>query len=543
MRNPKILLVGVKLNHRSFNGANKALPVLASALHNANFSNVVQMDLERKDISINDVCKEATDSELIVFAGCLTPQFPEIDFDTKTVFEYLKKIGKSIPIIVGGYATKNIEDVARETPWVNAWFNGEGEEAIVKIVETISKGTFKQEMPKIQGICFIDETGKFHYSLSPRVKNFDSINQNFELVHVPQVYDMDIFKINGKQLKTAQIFTQRGCPWNCGYCNKSTEGTSITRLSPESFRKQLKQLYAQGFRAVYLDVDTFTYNKEAAKTEARILQEEGFIWGTNTRIDAIDLESMKYFVTNDCVYMFFGVEHTLPEVTLAIGKFNGAIENQIRKAWQYPEKVKEVFKNMRLAGLPSSYFIILGLPKAIIKNGKISGFEPTTFEDDIQTIKFGLEECEPNYLNFNMLRFMPGSLAADVVDKNGEFSFACVRPSGKNQITAGWFLPRVAKKLGYKVPINHGVYRLCESVGMNQPTTIAVNKERVYNTIKFTMELINKRLNEGKNQTALFIDKEIIDKGLVKRDNKGRYEIASLNEFDSITDEIKELAH
>src|SRR3989338_6347519 len=115
--------------------------------------------------------------------------------------------------------------------------------------------------------------------------------------------------------------------------------------------------------------------------------------------------------------MFFGVEHIMPEVLLAIGKFNGSLQSQQRQANEYADRVKAVFGNMHSVGLPSSYFVILGLPKArLSKDGNVLiGFEPATFEEDRKVIEFGLNECNPDYLNFNMLRFMPGSLAADAV--------------------------------------------------------------------------------------------------------------------------------
>ena len=535
MTNLKILFVGERLKYRSFNGANKALPVLASALHNAGYTNVLQLDMERPDLNIEDVLREANNADFVAFAGAMTQQLPEIDVSTRRIYEHLKNIRKDVPIIVGGYASKSIEDVARETPWVTAYFNGEGEEAIVKIADSLAKGIFKRDMPKLEGMCYLDDSGKFYHSSAPRVKNptFSNIDQNIGFNYVQEVHDIDIFTAaDGRQLKTVHIYTQRGCPWVCGYCNKSTEENTVTRLSEESLRKQLRDLKSKGFEAVYLDVDTFTVNEKAARLEARILKEEGFVWGSNTRIDRINLDLMRHFVDNRCVYMYFGVEHTMPEVAVAIGKFNGSLENQIRQARQYPERVKEVFKSMREVGLPSSYFTILGLPKAKLKDGKIIGYEPTTFEDDIASIKFGLEVCEPDFLNFNMLRFMPGSLAADMPSHP---AYSCVRPSGDKPITAGYFLPRVAEKLNYKVPENHKVYRLCESVGMNQPTTTAMDPERVYATISYATDLINERIDSGKKATRIFVDDKGIRKaGLVRRDAQGKYSIAPLKEFEGL---------
>ncbi|KAB8334102.1 B12-binding domain-containing radical SAM protein [Scytonema tolypothrichoides VB-61278] len=544
----KIILVGEVLKYRSFNGANKALPVLASSLYNAGFTKVVQLDLERPDISMKDVLHAVTDAHLIIFAGCMTPQWQEIDKHTKQIFDYLQGLDKkNVPILVGGYATKGVEDIAQITPWITAFCDGEGEESILEMARAVAGGTFYQQMFHLPGLCFLDKEGKFSYStpsdkdkgwfhrsIASRVSNFDEIDQNFALVHVPQIHNMDIFKSqDGKQLKTAQLFTQRGCPWGCGFCNKSTESNYVVRLGEESFRRQLRQLKQRGYEAVYLDVDTFTVHEKAAIREAEILTQEGFIWGSNTRIDKINYEQMCYLVEKNCVYMFFGVEHTLPEVSLAIHKFNGSFQSQIKQAEDYAVKVKKVFRNMDKAGLPSSYFIILGLPKAKLNESRtaIVSYEPTTFEDDMSAIRFGLEECDPDFLNFNMLRFMPGSIAADIL---AHPAYSCVRPSRNKPITAGYFLPRAVNHYGYPISPNHGVYRLCESIGRNQPTTIAMNPQRVYETMRCTMELINAKINAGGKPTKLFIDRDLLAFSLVKRDDKGRYAIAPLEDFAGI---------
>ncbi|WP_313950026.1 radical SAM protein [Nostoc sp. FACHB-190] len=531
----KIVLIGEFLKHRSFNGANKALPVLASSLFNAGFRQVLQLDLERLDLSIDDVLSDIRDADLIIFSGCLTTQWPEIDNHSSKIFAELQKYGReNVPVLVGGYATKSVEDIARITPWITAYCDGEGEESIIEIAYAVARGTFYQEMPKLPGLCFITQEGKFHRTIATRVNNFDDIDQNFGLVHVPQVHDMDIFKASdGRQLKTAQLFTQRGCPWGCGFCNKSSESNNVIRLGETSFKRQLQQLKQLGYEAVYLDVDTFTVHDYAARREAEILQEEGFVWGSNTRIDKINYEQMRYLVEHNCVYMFFGVEHTLPEVSLANHKFNGSVASQIKQAFDYPAKIVRVFQEMNQAGLPSSYFLILGLPKAKLNSHKteIIGYEPTTFEDDIEAIRFGIEKCNPDFLNFNVLRFMPGSMAADTV---GDCSYACVRPSGTKPITAGYFLPRAVNYYGYPQFQERGVYRLCESVSRYQPITTAVNPQRVYDTICYAMELINHKIDAGGKATKLFIDRDLIALGLVTQDEQGKYAIAPIEDFANI---------
>jgi anaerobic magnesium-protoporphyrin IX monomethyl ester cyclase len=529
----KVLLVGEVLAHRSFNGANKALPVLASSLHNAGFDSV-QLNLERPDVTIDDVLREARDASLVAFAGCMTPQWPELDVNCRKVADLLARNNSNTPLVVGGYATKAVTDIAERAPWITAFFDGEGEDAVVDVARWAERGGDRAELPDIAGMCHLRPDGTFHRSVAHRVRNINHIDQQFGFVHVPGVHDMDILvDKDGRQLRTAQLFTQRGCPWACSFCNKSMESNNVVRLSEESLRLQLADLRSHGFEAVYLDVDTFAVNRAAADMEMRVLREEGFHWGSNTRIDTADRDLLEAMVDHRCVYMFFGVEHTNPGVLLAVNKFNGPLRAQLRKIEAYHEQVVRVFRDMSEVGLPSSYFLILGLPKAVVSEDRtmVLRYEPTSFEDDLGAIEFGLDRCEPDYLNFNMLRFMPGSAAADVPNHP---AYSCVRPSRDKPITAGYFLPRVATGQNYHVPENHGVYRLCESVGRNQPTTTAVDAQRVYDSIRVTVEMINARIDAGRKPTKLFVDNEIKSAGLLTQDTAGHYRLAPLTAFEGL---------
>jgi hypothetical protein len=61
--------------------------------------------------------------------------------------------------------------------------------------------------------------------------------------------------------------------------------------------------------------------------------------------------------------------------------------------------------------------------------------------------------------------------------------------------------------------------------------SIAITPERAYETMGYAINLINQRIDQGKKATQLFVDHEVMKKGLVKRDTKGHYWIAPINDF------------
>jgi anaerobic magnesium-protoporphyrin IX monomethyl ester cyclase len=247
-----VILLGERLAYRSFNGANKALPVLASCLNHAGFRNVRQMDLELNErINIAAVTRAVLEADLLLVAGAMTPQWSDLDKTLTEIHGTLTSVGRVIPIIVGGYAAKNAKDVLEAQPAITALFDGEGEAGVVEVVEALASGTLSQRKKSIRGMCYIDESGRFHRSVAARVTMFDHVDQNFELIHDPSTHNMEIFARPNTLLKTAQVFTQRGCPWICGFCNKSMENGKVVRLSADALREQLRALHREGFTSVW----------------------------------------------------------------------------------------------------------------------------------------------------------------------------------------------------------------------------------------------------------------------------------------------------
>ena len=138
----------------------------------------------------------------------------------------------------------------RAQPAIAALFDGECEEGIVQIAAAIAGGDFQETKSSIRGLCFIDNGGTYRHSTAPRARDIGRVDQNYGLVHNPSCHNMDIFVDPNRPLKAAQFYTQRGCPWVCGFCNKSTEDGSVARLPDESLRAQLRRLREGGYTSV-----------------------------------------------------------------------------------------------------------------------------------------------------------------------------------------------------------------------------------------------------------------------------------------------------
>lgn len=234
--------------------------------------------------------------------------------------------------------------------------------------------------------------------------------------------------------------------------------------------------------------------------------------------------------------MFFGVEHTDPQATFAADKFaDGDLWRRAQKAIGYPKDVDNAFIWQNEAGVQSSLFLIMGLPKIDnaswakvlgreITQSKDLGYVQTSFEDDVTAIRGTMERCQPYHFNANILRLNPDTAMAY------QRRYACIRPSGENPLDAVYYVPRVANLLGITLQEFHPIYRFFEGVEDQQPYSTAMNPQRAYDTACVILQEANKF------GTEVYFDFELAKAGLVTGNpKKGEdYKIAPLKDFEGL---------
>ena len=213
MTHPRMLLVGVDLKNRSFNGGNQALPWLASALNNEGYR-AKQFDMENPNNTLDALLREGEQSDFIGFCGTFSVQLDQIDEYANALRQHLVRVGKrDTPIVVGGYGSSQVKRYAEHAPFIDAFFYGPGIEEIVNIARTIQNRK-PLSSSGIRGLSYFDrENNKFVQGAPaslPVPQNLANIDQLFDRDYIPSVHDIgDIFfDDDGKPLKTFQLITE-----------------------------------------------------------------------------------------------------------------------------------------------------------------------------------------------------------------------------------------------------------------------------------------------------------------------------------------------
>jgi len=143
------------------------------------------------------------------------------------------------PIVFGGVHVTAVPENILSNDFIDYAIVGEGEKAMLDLVEHIERGGSENELLNIPNLCFRHE-GNFHRNtLQPYIQDMDSL----------PFLDKDLFYDKVPMMSNNYMaIASRGCPYSCTYCSNdlfhdlySHEKKHIRKRSPENVIEELKQ--------------------------------------------------------------------------------------------------------------------------------------------------------------------------------------------------------------------------------------------------------------------------------------------------------------
>lgn len=198
--------------------------------------------------------------------------------------------------------------------------------------------------------------------------------------------------------RVLSVFTSRGCPARCTFCNSSSIfHRKIRRRSVANVISEIKSLIDKHkIDGIYFHDETFTMKSDWVKDICKELKPLGLSWGCQTRVALVNEELLKVMRSAGCLQIDFGVESLSERVLKLI------------KKGQKPGQIKNAIELTRRAGIKSFASIMIGLPDE-------------TEKDLIENVNF-LKMTKPDFTYFNLFTPFPGTEAAEVAIKNGKLS-------------------------------------------------------------------------------------------------------------------------
>jgi anaerobic magnesium-protoporphyrin IX monomethyl ester cyclase len=306
----------------------------------------------------------------------------------------IKQVLPSCKIVVGGWHPSYMPETMLKHSEIDYVIIGEGERAVVELVNSITKGADTSTIAKIAGVA-CRYNGKIVKNSSLPIDDLDDIP--FPARHL---LPMDLYLRKMEFLSANPVDTMnviRGCPYNCAFCDtKGLWGSKCRSFSPSRIVEEIDHLVNNyGTRGIYFIGDNFTINKKKTKEFCDLLKRSGLDveWICDTRVDLISRDLLREMRNAGCRTIWFGVESGSPHIL-----------KKLNKGVSIKQTVK-TFKLCREEEIQISCSMMLGIPGETV--------------DDLKATLNLAKKLNPDWIHFNIFVAYPGSSLYDEVLKNG----------------------------------------------------------------------------------------------------------------------------
>lgn len=282
-------------------------------------------------------------------------------------------------IIMGGPHVSVVGNrIFEQCPDIDYAIQGEGEMSLSLLLEVLE---FNKDISKVPGLI----TREFENPPAPFVDDLDTLP--FPARHLLPNEKYRYILSSGR---VTTMFTSRGCPYHCVFCDKAVFGSKWRGRSAMNVLAEI-ELVNKDFRIdsiIFYD-DLFTLKKERVKEICKGIIGRGLRieWKCEGRVNMVDEETLGWMKKAGCSMIAYGVES---------GNQKGL--DYLNKGIKV-EQIKRAFELTRKAGIKPMAYFVLGIPIE-------------TFEDELRTIEFA-KEIRPAYAQFSVLSPIPGTRLYD----------------------------------------------------------------------------------------------------------------------------------
>ncbi len=233
----------------------------------------------------------------------------------------VRAVRADVPIVWGGPHPTLLPEQTLAHPLVDMVVINEGEQTFTELIDALAAGRGPEG---VAGVGYTRDGQACLNERRPLIKDLDSLPlPAYELADLSRYSSL-----THRGLPSLDVFTSRGCPFNCGFC--STPFTSERRWrswSVEYVVEHVALLYEKyGIRTFYFADDNFMVDLDRVEAILDELQRRriSIFWGTQgVRVDAINRMSealLDKLERSGCLELSIGVESANPDVLEMIDK-------------------------------------------------------------------------------------------------------------------------------------------------------------------------------------------------------------------------------
>jgi len=290
----------------------------------------------------------------------------------------VKGINKNIQVVLGGPHVHLFPEETICLPNIDFLVLGEGEYVFKELVDHI-KDT--DSLEAIKGIVFKSEYKIVNTGLPEPIKHLDDLP--FPARHLVPYKKYRSLLTKGQIVTT--IFTSRGCPFKCSFCDRPHLGKKFRARSALNVVEELQQCKEMGISDFLFYDDTFTVNKQRVLDICNEINNRklDIKWDIRTRVDTIDEDMIIHLKKAGCQSIHYGIEAGTEKILKVLNK--GITLEQAQTAFDLTRKHK-----MNIL----AYFMI---------------GNPDESRKDIYTTYKIMKKLKPDFVHITILTPFPGT--------------------------------------------------------------------------------------------------------------------------------------
>ena len=298
--------------------------------------------------------------------------------DVIKVIEIAKKINPQIKIILGGPHAHIYFKETLDIPGVDFVVLGEGEKPLLELLNNIGN---PEELKKVKNLAF-------KYNDQIIITEYDEYNKSLDELPFPARHLIPYKKywsiLSGNKVITT-MFTSRGCPYQCTFCDRPNMGKLFRARSAENVVNEIEECLKMGIEEIFIYDDTFTVDKQRVINICNeiIKRNLKFSWDIRARVDTVNQEILEKLKQAGCTRIHYGVESGTEKILKVLNK--GINLNQIKEAFNLTKKI----------GISTLAYFIIGCPTE-------------TKEDILETIKFA-KKLNSDFVQVTLLTPFPAT--------------------------------------------------------------------------------------------------------------------------------------
>lgn len=290
----------------------------------------------------------------------------------------IKKINPKIKIILGGPHVIIYPEETISIPEVDFVILGEGEKPIKQLLENIND---TEKLRQIKGLAFKSQNTVINNGIADPIENLDTLP--FPARHLTPF--KKYFSVVSSNAPVTTMFTSRGCPYKCLFCDRPTFGKGFKPRSAKSVVDEMEKCERMEIKEIFIYDDTFAVDKQRVLDICSEIKKRNIniAWDIRTRVNTVDEEILKALKGAGCQRIHYGVEAGTTKIL-----------NVLRKGITL-EQIETAFKLTKQAGIQTAGYFMIGSPTE-------------TKEDILQTIKF-MRKINPDYIHVTITTPFPGT--------------------------------------------------------------------------------------------------------------------------------------